>query len=99
MKIKQYLSKRELTALLSRCYNSGFLPCDKYRIGYDPINNRYGIQLLKDGDLLRITLATNQTLDLTSIRKQLDYYLVIKSPKILTHDQKMEMQEGEVEDA
>lgn len=76
MKIKQYLSKRELTTLLCRLYDSGFLPCDKYRIGYDPINNKYAIQVLKDGDLLRITLATNQILDLKSIRKQLDYYIV-----------------------
>ena len=78
MKIKQYLSKRELAVLLSGLYNSGFLPCDKYRIGYDPINNRYGLQVLKNGDLLRITLATKQILDLESIRKQLDYYIVTK---------------------
>lgn len=76
MKIKQEFSKRELTALLGILYDSGFLPCDKYIIGYDPINDRYSIKALKDGDELKITLATKQTLDLQSIRKQLDYYMI-----------------------
>ena len=96
--IKTQLSKQELSRLLAKAYNCGFLPCDKYRIGYDPINNRYGIQLLKNDELLRFTLATNQTLDIASIRKQLDMYLVIKTPRVLTHSQKMEMQAGEVEE-
>ena len=73
--IIEYLSKGELSLLLSRIYNAGFLTCDDWKIGYNVKINRYEIKLLKNNDMLRITLATNKTLNLSTIRKQLDKYI------------------------
>ena len=78
VKVKVYLSKGELVKLICRIYNCGFLYCDKYKIGFDPINNRYQIMLIKDGEELRITLATRGILNLPTIREQLDKYITTK---------------------
>ena len=75
MKFKTRLSKGELAKLIPIINRSGFNPCDKYALGFNPQFNLYEMKLLKDDEELKISFASKRVWDLKSIEKQLESYI------------------------
>lgn len=78
MRIKEKLSKSELSNLMYAINREGFNPCNKYVLGFDALYNLYNIELLKNNKELRISFISKCKWNLESIRKQLESYLIIE---------------------
>lgn len=77
MKFKEKLTKGELTNLMHSINVNGFNPCDKYVLGFDPINNLYQMKLLKGNEELQLSFASKRIWNLESIKKQLESYIEV----------------------